>query len=138
MNLDNISTRDHETQPVTETSEIQEPVPGSVKSSTGGPVNYKRESTTVPSESVTKTAGITYTTNYEEVGNSDIQENDSKKYKYAYLKVILNNGLIMHYIGTSFKITNKNIKITDSNGIEIKIPLEIVKDISINYRQSNN
>ena len=134
MSFENVPTCDYGTQSVTETSKIQEPVPGSVKSSTGGPVNYKRESTTVPSESVTKTVGITYTTNYAEVGDSDIQENDSKKYKYADLKVILNNGFITHYIGTSFKITNKNIKITEYNGIEIKIPLEIVKDISINYR----
>lgn len=134
MSLDNIPTSNCGTQSVTETSKIQEPVPGSVKSSTGGPVNYKREPTSVPSESVTKTAGITYTTNYAEVGDSDIQENDSKKYKYGDIKVILNNGFITHYIGTSFKITNKNIKITEYNGIEIKIPLEIVKDITINYR----
>ena len=107
MSFENVPTCDYGTQSVTETSKIQEPVPGSVKSSTGGPVNYKRESTTVPSESVTKTVGITYTTNYAEVGDSDIQENDSKKYKYADLKVILNNGFITHYIGTSFKITNK-------------------------------
>lgn len=134
MSRENILSSNYGTQEVIETSEIREPVPGSVKSSTGGPVNYKRESTTVPSESVTKTAGITYTTNYAEVGDSDIQENDSKKYKYADLKIILNNGFITHYIGTSFKITNKNIKITEYNGIEIRIPLEIVKDITINYR----
>lgn len=123
MNLDNISTRDHETQPVIETSKIQEPVPRTIESSTGGPVNYKRESTTNASKGYLNpyTNSVTY----------NVTKECNKYMRVEHIEIFLIDGYVAKYTNASIKITSKYIKIIDASQIEIKISLNIVRDISL-------
>ena len=127
MSFENIPTCDYGTQQVFENSKIQEPVPESVKSSTGGPVNYKRESTTndVDGFQNSYTNSVTYNISKD-------QSKERKKYaRVEHIKFFLIDGYVATYTDASIKITSKYIKIIDSSQMEIKIPLNIVREISL-------
>ena len=127
MGYEDIPTCGYGTQQVFENSKIQEPVPETVKSSTGGPVNYKRESTTnaVNGFQNSYTNSVTY----------NISKNQSKeRKKYArveHVKIFLIDGYVATYTDASIKITSKYIKIIDISQMEIRIPLNIVREISL-------
>ena len=127
MGYEDIPTCDYGTQQMFENSKIQEPVPETVKSSTGGPVNYKRESTTnaVNGFQNSYTNSVTYNISKD-------QSKERKNYIRAeHIKIFLIDGYVATYTDASIKITSKYIKIIDSTQMEIKISLNIVRDISL-------
>ena len=127
MGYEDIPTCGYGTQQVFENSKIQEPVPETVKSSTGGPVNYKRESTTnaVNGFQNSYTNSVTYNISKD-------QSKERKNYIRAeHIKIFLIDGYVATYTDASIKITSKYIKIIDSTQMEIKISLNIVRDISL-------
>lgn len=127
MGYEDIPTCGYGTQQIFENSKIQEPVPETVKSSTGGPVNYKRESTTnaVNGFQNSYTNSVTYNISKD-------QSKERKNYIRAeHIKIFLIDGYVATYTDASIKITSKYIKIIDSTQMEIKISLNIVRDISL-------
>ena len=127
MGFENIPTCDYGTQQVFENSKIQELVPETVKSSTGGPVNYKRESIT----NAVKGVQNSYM-NFETYNISKDQSKERKKYaRVEHIKIFLIDGYVATYTDASIKITSKYIKIIDSSQIEIRIPLNTVREISL-------
>lgn len=127
MGYEDIPTCDYGTQQIFENSKIQEPVPETVKSSTGGPVNYKRESIT----NAVKGVQNSYM-NFETYNISKDQSKERKKYaRVEHIKIFLIDGYVATYTNASIKITSKYIKIIDSSQIEIRIPLNIVREISL-------
>lgn len=127
MGYEDIPTCGYGTQEVFENSKIQEPVPETVKSSTGGPVNYKRESIT----NAVKGVQNSYM-NFETYSISKDQSKERKNYIRAeHIKIFLIDGYVATYTDASIKITSKYIKIIDSTQMEIKISLNIVRDISL-------
>ena len=127
MGFENIPTCDYGTQQIFENSKIQEPVPETVKSSTGGPVNYKRESIT----NAVKEVQNSYM-NFETYNISKEQSKERKKYaRVEKIKIFLIDGYVATYTNASIKITSKYIKIIDSSQIEIRIPLNTVREISL-------
>ena len=127
MGYEDIPTCGYGTQEVFENSKIQEPVPETVKSSTGGPVNYKRESIT----NAVKEVQNSYM-NFETYNISKDQSKERKKYaRVEHIKIFLIDGYVATYTNASIKITSKYIKIIDSSQIEIRIPLNIVREISL-------
>ena len=133
MCYEDIPTCGYGTQQVFENSKIQEPVPETVKSSTGGPVNYKREPTTNSADGFQNsyTNSVTYNISKDQ---SKERKNYTcgKNYTRAEnIKIFLIDGYVATYINASIKITSKYIKIIDSSQIEIRIPLNMVRDISL-------
>ena len=127
MGFENIPTCDYGTQQIFENSKIQEQVSETVKSSTGGPVNYKRESTTNAADGFQNsyTNSVTYNISKD-------QSKERKNYIRAeHIKIFLIDGYVATYTDASIKITSKYIKIIDSTQMEIKISLNIVRDISL-------
>ena len=127
MGFENIPTCDYGTQQIFENSKIQEPVPETVKSSTGGPVNYKKEPTTNAADGFQNsyTNSVTYNISKD-------QSKERKKYaRVEHIKIFLIDGYVATYTNASIKITSKYIKIIDSSQIEIRIPLNIVREISL-------
>ena len=127
MGYEDIPTCGYGTQQVFENSKNQEQVPETVKSSTGGPVNYKREPTTnaVNGFQNSYTNSVTYNISKD-------QSKERKNYIRAeHIKIFLIDGYVATYTNASIKITSKYIKIIDSTQMEIKISLNIVRDISL-------
>ena len=127
MGYEDIPTCGYGTQQVFENSKNQEQVPETVKSSTGGPVNYKREPTTnaVNGFQNSYTNSVTYNISKD-------QSKERKNYIRAeHIKIFLIDGYVATYTDASIKITSKYIKIIDSTQMEIKISLNIVRDISL-------
>lgn len=127
MGYEDIPTCGYGTQQVFENSKNQEQVPETVKSSTVGPVNYKREPTTnaVNGFQNSYTNSVTYNISKD-------QSKERKNYIRAeHIKIFLIDGYVATYTDASIKITSKYIKIIDSTQMEIKISLNIVRDISL-------
>ena len=131
MGYEDIPTCGYGTQQVFENSKIQEPVPETVKSSTGGPVNYKREPTTNAADGFQNSYvdSVTYSISKKQSKN---QSKERKKYaRIERIKIFLIDGYVARYTDASIKITSKYIKIIDSSQIEIRIPLNIVREITL-------
>ena len=120
MGFENIPTCDYGTQQVFENSKNQEPVPETVKSSTGGAVDGFQNS---------YVNSVTYNISKNQSKN---QSKERKKYaRVEHIKIFLIDGYVATYTDASIKITSKYIKIIDSTQMEIKISLNIVRDISL-------
>ena len=131
MGYEDIPTCGYGTQQVFENSKIQEPVPETVKSSTGGPVNYKKEPTTNAADGFQNSYVNSVTYNISK-NQSKNQSKERKKYaRVEHVKIFLIDGYVATYTDASIKITSKYIKIIDSSQMEIRIPLNIVREISL-------
>ena len=127
MGYEDIPTCGYGTQQIFENSKIQEQVSETVKSSTGGPVNYKKEPTTNAADGFQNSY-----MNYVTYNISKDQSKERKKYaRVEHVKIFLIDGYVATYTNASIKITSKYIKIIDSSQIEIRIPLNIVREISL-------
>lgn len=116
MGYEDIPTCGYGTQQVFENSKNQEPVPETVKSSTGCAVDGFQNS---------YVNSVTYNISKD-------QSKERKKYaRVEHIKIFLIDGYVATYTDASIKMTIKYIKIIDSSQIEIRIPLNIVREISL-------
>ena len=70
--------------------------------------------------------------NQEPVPETVKSSTERKNYIRAeHIKIFLIDGYVATYTDASIKITSKYIKIIDSSQMEIKISLNIVRDISL-------
>lgn len=120
MGYEDIPTCGYGTQQVFENSKNQEPVPETVKSSTGGAVDGFQNS---------YVDSVTYSISKKQSKN---QSKERKKYtRIERIKIFLIDGYVARYTDASIKITSKYIKIIDSSQIEIRISLNIVRELSL-------
>lgn len=72
---------------------------------------------------------VTYSISKDQSKN---QSKERKNYtRVEHIKIFLIDGYVATYTNASIKITSKYIKIIDSSQMEIKIPLNIVREISL-------